>query len=446
MKRSLFAALAILMAALLCSCSGLNLNISENLTPPKPSGELYEIQKALEKSAGHNINLVYPSSGQYRSAIITKDIDSDGKPEVFSFYSTKTDDNSMVMHINYIRWTENGWVSVSDLQVGASGVESVEFANLDKNKVPKVIVNWSRYSAVDKLLSVYETTSGILSELASANYSVYATTDFDSDGISDIVAFYLNQTTKTASATLLTLGEKGFEAASSCKLDGEVTAYSEPIVSKLTNGTPAVFVDAEKSTGLITEIVYMKDSSLVNAFDTSQTSTPSNIKTLRASAVRSEDFNGDGYVDIPLAYKLPLTAGETEADRVYMTEWNSFDGHVFTPIAHTVVNYNDGYYITVPDTWKNTFTITRKIDQRIRIVLRWDSEFEETGEEILRVQTVALKEWKQNAQNYENFFEITRTAEFAYIARMGNSALNPGSDYLKENFHIIGNNPSDINS
>ncbi len=435
MKKAGMLVSLLVMIALLCSCSGLGGNIADSIFPPKPSGELYEIQQALETFVGGRIKLSYPSSGKYRSAIITEDLDGDDKYEVFSFYSTETDDKTTVMHINYIKWTENGWASVSDLEVNGSGVESVDFATLDYSGVPKIVVSWSRYSAVNKQISVYDINSGELVEVTSAVYSVSAVTDFNSDGINEIVAVHLDAENLTSTAKMLSLTEEGLEQKGECMLDGTVTAYREPIFSKLADGTPALFLDADKSTGMITEVMYLKKGEFVNAFSSVDHLTGENNKTLRASSVRSKDYDGDGSVDIPLASKLPAAEGTLESDSVYLTSWNSFDGHVFKPIAHTVINYTDGYYLEVPDKWLGSFTIIRKLDIRQRVVVRWNADTVTLGEEVLWIQTVNIRDF--DPKNFEKYIELARTSESIYLVRLGNSALNPGEQVIKENFHLI---------
>lgn len=438
MKRFFVLVISGIIMLLLTACGGFSVNIADDLVPPKPFGELYDIQQALEKYVNGRINLVYPSSGDHRSAIITKDLNSDGKTEAFSFYSTNTDDNTTVMHINYICWSDvEGWVSVSDIEVNSSGVESVEFAELDHSGIPKIIVSWSRFLAVDKQVSVYEINSGILSEVTSADYSVYSTCDFDKNGIYDIVAVRLDTKEKTAVATLLTLTESGFTGVSSCRLDGNVTSYSEPIVSTFTDGTPAIFIDAAKSTGMITEALYITDKGLVNAFLHNESLGKENTRTLRAASIPATDFNGDGSIDIPLTERLPVASGASESDSVYITTWNSFDGKKFAPIDRMVINYTDGYYITIPEEWLEVFTITRNTDLRQRTVVRWNSDEQAIGEEILRLQVLDIKDYEGNIEYYEGYFELTRTTEEVYIARLGNSALNPGVDYVKNNFYLI---------
>ncbi len=441
MKKISLIVLLIAACLLFTSCSGIGINITDSLSPPKPSGELYEIQKTLETSVGGDIDLVYPSSGEYRSAIITKDIDSDGKYDVFSFYSTETDDKTTVMHINYIRWIGEKWVSVSDLQLDCSGVESVEFVKLDKSDTPKVLVNWSRYSVTSKYLSVYSIDSGELVQIAGEDYSVYSACDFDFDGISEIVAIHLDAEEKTSTATLLKLDEQGFSEKSTCQLDANVTAYYTPVVSKFTDGTTALFVDAAKATGMITEVLYLEDGELTGAFP--MTASNENVNTLRASSVRAADFDNDGCIDIPLALKLPIIS-QVEGDSAYLTVWNSFDGQLLQPIAYTVINYTDGYYFNMPENWLNTVAVERRLQSRQRVFYRWDAELNEVGEEILCISAVKLSDWEAQSVLLEGYIEYARSSEYVFCIKFGSSALNPGERYFNHNFHLI--NPESNNT
>ncbi len=437
MKRIISLLSVFLGFVMLSACSGFGVNVQDSLSPPKPSGELYEIQKTLEASVAEGAELVYPSMGNYRSAIITKDIDSDGKYEVFSFYRTQTDDKAAVMHINYIRWVEDKWVSLNDLQLDCSGVESIEFVKLDNSSVPKILVNWERYIATDKLLSVYSIDSGSLVEVSKSSYSVYSTCDFNGDGIFELVAVHLDVEKKTSTAKLLALGEKGFAEISSCRLDPSVNSYYHPIVSKLTNGTPAVFIDGVKTSGMITEILYVNgNNQIISALP--YTPNKENVNSLRASMVRSVDYDKDGCVDIPLNLKLPMVQSNAEDDSAYMTVWNSFDGNIFTPIRYTVINYTDGYYIEAPKDWVNNIAIQRRADSRQRVFFRWDPVLGEAGEEVLRIQAVPLKTWESDSEAYIGYSEYARNSEYVYTAKIGNSALAPDADYLKQHLKLIG--------
>lgn len=432
MKKILLGAVSLLSAFLLSACSGFGMNVTESIKAPRPSGKFSDIQKALESYAGSNPNLVYPSSGEYRSAIVTRDLNNDGRDEVFAFYSTKTDGKTTVMHINYIRYADGKWVSVSDIQTDCSGVESVEFTRLDQSAVPKIVVNWSRYSSFDRLLSVYDITGGVLKEVMSAGYSVCTSCDLDGDGVASILAVKLDPEEKTAEARLLDVGAGNAEPVT-CALDGNVTSYFTPTVTKLTDGTPAIYIDAEKSTGTVTEVLYLSDGRLVSAFTSEQN--PENIRTLRTSDARSEDFDGDGCLDIPLLSKLPLLPDASENDAVYITSWNSFDGKLLTPIANTVTNYSDGYYLVIPQQWVGQFTVVRRTDIKQRSFIRWDTESNSPGEEILRIRAVPVNTWESGGEELADYTELARTAECVYAAKPGNSALMPDTEQLRAGFH-----------
>lgn len=434
MRKFLMCLTALLAALSLSACSVFGSNINEIIKAPRPTGIFSDIQNALERYAGSNLNLVYPSSGKYRSAIITNDINGDGRDEVFAFYSTKTDGNTIVMHINYIRYTDGKWVSVSDIQTDCSGVESVEFTRLDASTVPKLVVNWSRYSAVDRLLSVYDIEGGVLKEVMSAGYSVCTACDFDGDGIASILAVKLDPEEKTAEATLFNIGAN-HEEAMTCRLDGNVTSYYTPAVTRFTDGTPAIYIDAEKSTGTVTEVLYISEGRLYSAF-TSELN-PENTRTLRTSDTRSSDFDGDGCLDIPLLSKLPLLPGASETDAVYVTSWNRFDGKLLTPIASTVTNYSDSYYMVVPEQWLGQFTVTRRTDIKLRSFIRWDAETGSSGEEIMRIRAFSVSTWDAGGEEIADYIELARTAETVYAAKPGNSALMPDMKLIRESFHPI---------
>ncbi len=423
----------LLVACLLMSaCSGFGGDIYDSISPPKPSGELYDVQKALEMYIEGDWQFAYPSSGEYRSAVVTEDITGDGIFEAFAFYSTKTDDTTTIMHINYITKQNDEWKSVADIQVAASGVESVEFAKLDNSDTPKLIVNWSKYSSLDKLLSVYSIDTGVLTEIASATYSAYVAHDFDLNGINEIIAIYKDNEKQQATATLMAVDNKGFSVKSSCSLDPFVTAYHTPQISKLTDGTVALFVDADKSTGTVTEVLYIDKGKLHSLFTNGHSN--ENRDSLRASQAVSMDVDGDGSLDIPLLSPLPAVEGTVESDIVYMTTWVSVGKSGMTPICNSLINYSDCYKFTVPDNWISNFTVTRDIANKERIMYRWDSEISNTGEEIMRIKAVPVSKWNGDETDYR---EIDRSAQYVFAAKLSNSALTPQWETVVENFNVI---------
>ena len=75
MKRKLFITIAsALLAVALTGCSPLGLDAQTLMKPPKATGERQEIYSVLEEKANHQLTLRYPKAGEYRSAIVMKDV------------------------------------------------------------------------------------------------------------------------------------------------------------------------------------------------------------------------------------------------------------------------------------------------------------------------------------------------------------------------------------
>ena len=77
------------------------------MRPPRPTGERAQIHDELEKSAGANPTLKYPSRGEYRSAIIMHSLVSAGQEDAIAFYQKKGD--SAGINVMFIHKTEDGW-------------------------------------------------------------------------------------------------------------------------------------------------------------------------------------------------------------------------------------------------------------------------------------------------------------------------------------------------
>ncbi|MGN1320066.1 MAG: hypothetical protein ACI4U6_02995, partial [Acutalibacteraceae bacterium] len=122
----------LLVICMFLSFTGCSLFDSNNelVSPPELTGEMYPIGKALRESAGNDYNLKYPTTGDRRSAIVLEDVDADGMFEAFAFYSTNEDEMTH-MHINIIRQNGDDWISVDDQTIVATGVEKVDFCDLN---------------------------------------------------------------------------------------------------------------------------------------------------------------------------------------------------------------------------------------------------------------------------------------------------------------------------
>lgn len=419
----------------LCGCSFREATDDSLLKPPRPMGEMFEIQQALENAVTEKYTLKFPTSGDYRSAIFPKDINGDGKNEALAFYSTVAD-NAVTMHVNFIINQGGEWRSVADFRLVATGVEAVDFKDMNGDGTAEVLVGWSVYGTVDKALGVYSFDGGKFTQRAMENYTHYLCEDIDNDGNMELFVSHLDSKNESATAKLIRLTDSGLLELGNCPLDNTATSYYKPIVGKLTNGNIAIYFDAVKGSGLITEVLQIKDSVMTNAL-TPIDAPP--ISTYRASSVEIRDLNGDGVYGIPMPILLTQTPG-SESENIYLTEWYTVGYDKLDYSLSALMNYVDGYYIVVPEKWKGKITVTRDTPNRIRTVMAIDEKTGNSSDVLVRVQTVLIdQKLTDGAVKLENATEIARKGEYCYMVFVGDgkSAAAVTLDEFKNLFKVL---------
>ena len=434
LKKLIAVALSALMVLCLSGCDGLMLNVDELLLSPKLEGDMYPVQQALEDAVGDDITLKYPSLGEYRSAFVLKDINADGTDEAFAFYST-TSNSTVTMHINVIEKENNKWKSKGDLSLVGTGIESVSFADLNGNGRLEIIVGWYIFGTTEKQVGIYEFEGGFLTLRAIEPYTNFTFADLTGDMIKDIVVIYLNSAETAATAKLLSLSNSGIKEVGSAKLDPGVSSYNTPVVSKLSDNTPALYVDAVKGSGMITEIIWYKDGILNGTYNPEA---PEYSPTYRSGTVVSRDYNSDGTVDIPLTEILVSTAQMADSDKVYYTNWSQFSGSEFSTVASALMNYSDGYSITVPSHIKQNLLVIRKLESRTRYFYSYDPAQNAVGTEIFRIVTVSAAEYDKTTYYESGYVEIAQTENLVYLIKIAaDNNLELTNDEIKAMFAVL---------
>ncbi len=372
----------ICIALSLVGCSALDGNIDTLLSPPAPSGELRNVWQVLQKSAGSDITLKYPSSGEYRSAIIEKDLNSDGTNEAVAFYST-TLDNVTTMHISFIAKNGDEWLSGGDASLVATGVEKVEFADINGDGIDEIVVSWNVYSTVEKSVGVYSADGSGLTTRILESQTAFICKDFDFDSNPDLLI--INRDTKKAISTakLLDLTADGVKEIGSCALDAAVTEYLEPVTFALDNKT-AVYIDGIKGTGMITEMLVIENGAISNLSFSGNKNTA--FDTFRSSSATVFDINGDGNYDIPISYLLTQST-DSPNNNIYKTNWYSFDGEGITLTISTIMNYSDGYFLEIPEKWDASITASVNSADKTLTVFRLDSQTGMSADLLLKIYT-----------------------------------------------------------
>ncbi len=424
---------------LLLSGCGFSGDVNSLLKAPKPTGELQDIQQALEQSITEEYTLRYPTDGEYRSAFVLRDLNGDDVSEAIAFYSTKTEDAVTVMHICLIHKESGRWEVANDLFARSSGIESVSFADINGDGTEEIFAGWASYGDAGRTLTVYSVSNHVMVQRLQESFTTFAVCNLTEDESTELLTVHIDAENKTSTAKLHRLERNGVVEIGKCQLDGNVSAYKTPVISVLKGGKPAVYIDAQKGLGnMITEVlVWNESTSALEApfYDANQ---QENVLTLRSNSIEITDFNNDGVLDIPTLTLLPAPQAVTEADRIYVTQWRCFDGSAFSGVGRSLMNMAEGYYIEVPEKWGDDFTVLRRADQRQRVVYRWDYENAQYTDEVVRLQVFAIEEWEKNKQNYDSYVEIARNAESVYAGKVSDAGeMSLTIEELKKRFHFI---------
>ena len=433
-KRIAAVVCAAVMVFTLASCNSLDMSIDSLLSPPKQDGDIYPIQQALEAAVGKTITLKYPIAGDYRSAFSFMDIDADGVDEALALYSLNTD-GTVSMHLNVIDYEAGEWVSRSDVEVVGSGIEKIQFCDLNADNIPEIIVGWMIYGTVDKQVGVYTYDGKVLNQRVLEKYTDFLCGSLNGDDKDELIVVNLNITEKTSDVKILALSESGITETGSAMLDGGVTSYSVPIISKLADGSQALYIDAIKGTGTLTEIVWFEDNILRSTYDTTLAETR---LTYRPSLVYTKDINSDGTLDIPIMNLLASTALMPEADKVYVTSWCDFNGANLYVIENTFMNYTDGYYITIPDKLMNSLHLARKVDSRQRIFYSYDPDTDMQGDEVFRIVATTQSDIENGKFDNTGYEQLGSQNGMIYLTKVAEkNELDITIELLLENFYVI---------
>lgn len=434
-KKLVATVMCIVLTLLLCGCDLLTSDTAELLSPPSLSGDLKYISQAVKESAGSGYTLKYPSRGSYRSAVVQKDVNNDGVLEAFAFYSM-TDGDVVTMHINVIHKDGEDWVSAGEQHVVAGGVDKVEFSDLDGDGVLDIIVGWEIYGASEKQLAIYSFTENIVTQRMLQKYTDYVVCNLDMDSKNEVLVIDFNSAELKNTASLYTINNDGVTQLGRCSLDGKVQSVGEPVLSQLSSGKNAVYIDCVKGLGAITEVIFFENGQLLNNLYDSELQ--ENSKTLRSASFTTYDINNDGILEIPVQENVPSVAGAEVTEKLYLTKWCSFNGEALTNQLTTMINVLDGYYYVLQQKWVGNIAILKDTDNRIREVYSYNSEDLTVGESLLYLRAFSKKEWQSGKYANLGLTEISQDDESVFCCRISEKAKREGLsvETVKANFVI----------
>ena len=423
LRKIICVVLTLMLGIILCGCDFFATNTAELLSPPALSGELNEINKAIKNSAEGDYTLKYPSRGAYRSAVVREDINGDGILEAFAFYST-TDGETTTMNVSYIRNSDNEWEAVAQQKIVAGGVDMIEFCDLDSDGIREVLVGWEIYGTSEMQLAVYSVTENSLTQRMLQRYTHFITCNLNEDGKNEVLIVRVGFAEQVNNASLFEISENGVTEISSCELDNAAKTVNIPVVSKLSTGKPAIYIDEIKGVGAITEVLFMEKGALVNPLF--QHELKETISTLRSASYATRDINNDGLLEIPVQENLPSVTKSQLNEKLYMINWCTFNGEILTNQLVTIINAIDSYYYVIPAKWVGSIAVLKDTDNNVREIYKYNAEDMTVGESLLYIRAVKKSDWDAGKYEDGKTKEIMNNGEITYICRISDVAAAEG--------------------
>lgn len=436
LRKIISISLAFVMCLGLCGCDFFATDTAKLLSPPALSGDLNPIAQSIEESVGKDYTFKYPSRGNYRSAVVREDINGDGLLEAFAFYST-TDSETVTMNLNYICLVDGNWESLAQQKLVAGGVDMLEFCDLDNDGISEMLVGWEIYGTSEMQLAVYSMAENSLNQRMLKRYTHFTTCDLNEDGKKEIFVINANSAESINTAAIYELSQNGVTELSTCELDSTAKTLNAPISAPLSSGKPAIYIDEIKGVGAVTEVLFMEKGKLVNPLF--QPDKRETLATLRSVNFSTADMNDDGIPEIPVQKDVPSVTRSQLNEKLYLTEWCSFNGEKLTTQQTTMINVNDGYYYIIPSKWVNNIAVLKDTDNHIREIYRYSNEEIIVNESLLYIKAVEKSDWDSGKYKSENLQKITTGDETVFVCRISHLAEQEGLtiDTVRASFRLF---------
>ena len=291
---------------------------------------------------------------------------------------------------------------------------------------------------VMQLLNVYAMRNGSLTELMSANYSEFITTDLSGSGRQDIFVIRSDGDMQKEIIELYSWEDGQLFKEREVSSAANVTTVKRIITGNVFEGVPAVFVSSEYGEdNLITDIYGYRDGVFENLAKSEITNT--SVQSLRNYNVYSCDIDGDGLIELPRLIGLRSLPEDENSKDQSLIEWYNLrrDGQEETKLL-TYHNYSAGWYLEIPSSWREYLIVTRKP------VLGGGTGYrflQITGDSVVELFSVTALSGEDAAATMRegNWLTLTQKGDVIYACQIGKAGLarELSADSIREMFHFI---------
>lgn len=391
-KISVFFAALFILSFALSGCTVFNTSLDGLLSAPRLTQTQTEIYNALLLSLGGEAELVYPRSGNYRSAIILQNLDGEETEEAIVFYREKPPAGQLAannqgkggIRAGFLDRQEGEWVTVVDCPIDGADIESLDFYGF--NDKITIGISCSVLSQTEKSLRLMQYDEGGVLNIFAGYYSFMEVLDLDGDGYEEL--FYVNYDSLVGynSAKIWGLsslypdgesGENGqvLTEISSVPLYTDITSVQKMTVQSMGQYQKYIFLDYFKGDNTYgTQLLFSYRNLLSSPyldFEVRQDETFPRRSNQFMPLLYCEDIDGDGQIEIPSTE--PITGYETAdaAEQLHFVRWYGINREyeydrtveMHVPMVREYLSYCDfsGEYIFyIPVRWQGLITAEKE--------------------------------------------------------------------------------------
>lgn len=417
------AILSLLCAALLLS--GCMLDPAESLYAiPARSEDYYNLQAAIEKEMAERASYSAPIAGENQQPVQMADIDGDQQDEAIVYWKS---DGDLPLTVAVFDKRGDQYVLIARADGAGSAFDHVQYVEIDGNPGSEIVVGRQISDRVTQTLYVYSLENNALTEIMSANYSQFITTDLDADGLYDLVLLHSSDAPNGVAECYRWIDGQ-LTRDREARMSTPVDAVRRMIAGKVWEDSPAVFVASEYGEGMIVTDIFGMDGNVFRNFSLSD-ETDTAVSTIRDYYVYSCDIDEDGLIELPHLIDLAELEDEpTSANQTVIRWYNLQPNGVEKEKWLTYHNYSAGWYLKLPD---------RLIDG---LSVKYTTVFETNrgytfvskGKELFTLTAVS---GENAASTVTGWTVLAAKSDTVYAVLVKNNALSESE--IKDLFHFI---------
>ena len=392
-------------------------------------------------------------SGDNTALIQLQDMDGDGQRETAVTFFRVPGAEKPHKILFFTNGEDDIYTVSAMLEGDGSAIYRVDYADLDGSGYKEVVVSW-QMSTGAYLLGVYSVEAPMSrSRLQMANsskngaasvqnddlrgsewmttaYGDYILTDIDQDSRTEVAIVRIDPSLTNSGVDVYGWEDSAFKKLSTAPLStGVVSVGRGGVEENFINGDPpvrALYVSSELSDGShVVDVIAYQQGQLTNISLAPETGI-SRETLSRYVDLEPSDVNGDGVLELPQPSPLPGQEDSTASD-YWLIDWYQYDSSgQRIEVCTTYHNVTDGWYLIIPDTWKDCITISRyDAISGQRAVIFYHLEGSGAPSPFLVIYKFTSQ---TNRANTSNRFILREEENAVYAASFYNSSWDCGMD------------------